>query len=251
MFMVSLVKEYKALLKSPVPVVTWAVVTVLVSYAGPFGTFNKMPFQLRLAYWATVVAVSILLGLAVRLTIRRLMQGYGYWPMSGAIAVAMAVMLSGPLTWFSARVSTGLNHSSPALPEMFFLVFVVSLGVSAVRRILAGNSVAPEITPIEPRLMRRIAPPLQGRLIRCSVFDHYVLVVTDKGESKLLLRFSDALDELEGADGLQVHRSHWVATDAVTGHEMEKGRLMLLLEDCSRVPVSRNYRGDVEARGLI
>ena len=115
--MVSLVKEYKALLKSPVPVVTWAVVTVLVSYAGPFGTFNKMPFQLRLAYWATVVAVSILLGLAVRLTIRRLMQGYGYWPMSGAIAVAMAVMLSGPLTWFSARVSTGLNHSSPALPE--------------------------------------------------------------------------------------------------------------------------------------
>ena len=81
--------------------------------------------------------------------------------------------------------------------------------------------------------------------------DHYVEVHTEEGSDLLLLRFRDALRELDGLDGAQVHRSHWVARAAVAGVERRSGRIALRLVNGNRVPVSRSFAPALRDRGWL
>lgn len=107
----------------------------------------------------------------------------------------------------------------------------------------------PVVAP-QPRLLDRLAPEQRGRLYWISVRDHYVDVGTSQGVSSLLLRLSDAMVETAGEEGGQVHRSHWVAWGAVTSAERQRGKMVLILSDGARIPVSKTYRAEVEARGI-
>ena len=101
-----------------------------------------------------------------------------------------------------------------------------------------------------PALLERLPRPLRGPLWRISVADHYVEVTTDKGSSLVLMRLSDAIKEVAPTAGLQVHRSHWVALDAVRRGTRQNGRPALELVDGSVVPVSRTYLVAVRAAGF-
>ena len=59
--------------------------------------------------------------------------------------------------------------------------------------------------------------------------DHYVRAHTMLGSDLVLLRLRDAIAELDGIEGAQVHRSWWVARDVVEGVEREGRKLRLLL----------------------
>jgi DNA-binding LytR/AlgR family response regulator len=67
----------------------------------------------------------------------------------------------------------------------------------------------------------------------------------------VLLRLQDAVAALQAADGLQVHRSHWVATNAVAQHRRVQGRDFLVLKSGDEIPVSRSFRPAVIEAGLI
>lgn len=106
------------------------------------------------------------------------------------------------------------------------LVITLTLGciciaVSRLQLAPEPQEAAAEAGPIGTPLLRRLPPDLRGALIRLSMNDHYVEVETAKGATLVLLRFADALNELGDADGLQVHRSHWVARTAVKGRAAE------------------------------
>ena len=105
-------------------------------------------------------------------------------------------------------------------------------------------------TPEPPALLERLPRPQRGRLRHLSVADHYVAVRTDKGNSLVLMRLSDAIRETAPIAGLQVHRSHWVALDAVRRSTRQNGRPALELDDGSIVPVSRTYIAAVRAAGF-
>ena len=107
----------------------------------------------------------------------------------------------------------------------------------------------PEPAP-EPRLVQRLDPGLRGPILSISVRDHYVDVMTGHGTASLLMRFGDAIAEA-GVAGAQVHRSHWVAWDAIDTVEREGAKLFLRLKPGMRVPVSKNHRDKLELRGLI
>jgi DNA-binding LytR/AlgR family response regulator len=64
------------------------------------------------------------------------------------------------------------------------------------------------------------------------------------------MRLGDAMQELAG-QGLQVHRSHWVAPEAVRRHRRDKGRDLLVMTDGAEVPVSRSFRAAAQDAGLI
>ena len=55
------------------------------------------------------------------------------------------------------------------------------------------------------------------------------------------MRLADAVAELEGLEGAQVHRSWWVARDAVVGVTRGDGRATLTLKGGVTAPVSRRY----------
>src|SRR5690606_17132350 len=72
-----------------------------------------------------------------------------------------------------------------------------------------------EDIPPRPAVLNRLPHHLRGRLIYMSMQDHYVDVHTDRGNALVLMRLGDAIAETGATPGLQIHRSHWVALDAV------------------------------------
>ena len=80
--------------------------------------------------------------------------------------------------------------------------------------------------------------------------DHYVEAFTTAGSTLILMRFADAVEELQGADGLRVHRSHWVVRRHVVKASRRNGRTVLHMTGGQEIPVSRGYLADVTAAGL-
>jgi hypothetical protein len=91
----------------------------------------------------------------------------------------------------------------------------------------------------------------RGQLLCLEMDDHYLKVHTDKGQHMLLMRLKDALAQLEGFNGLQTHRSWWVATDAVAKVNKENRKISLLLTNQIEVPVSRTFIEAVKAANII
>ena len=61
----------------------------------------------------------------------------------------------------------------------------------------------------------------------------------------------ELVSELEGIEGMQVHRSWWVARDAITDAKRGDGRARLTLKDGAEVPVSRTYASRLRDEGWI
>lgn len=257
----SFAKEIKASFRSPLIYIVWAVLSLWLTVSGPFGTREALPAAERALYWTGVVALSILIGRLVRVFAEMALDTRPESLRRLAVAPVIAGVL-GPVLW-------AYTHAFPAaLPptmlQFLAYVFLVALGVQLIRWASAhhvlrfGNLGAHDIpVPAEPaqaegpRLVTRLDPELRGAVLRVSARDHYLDVYTDKGCGELLLRFSDALAELDRAQGGQVHRSHWVAWDAVAAAEREGARLFLRLVDGGRVPVSRSFLDVVAARGFL
>jgi len=107
---------------------------------------------------------------------------------------------------------------------------------------------APE-QPSLALLLRRL-PQSVGREILClKAQEHYTNVLTAQGNALVYMRFSDAVAlAAMGIDGVQIHRSYWVAYAAIKGFERAEGRCMVRLVNDETLPVSRTYQTQV--RGL-
>jgi DNA-binding LytR/AlgR family response regulator len=67
----------------------------------------------------------------------------------------------------------------------------------------------------------------------------------------VLMRLADAIRETGDVPGLQIHRSHWVATSAVVKAHRSEGKVTLELSNGMRLPVSRGYLPAVREAGLV
>ena len=99
-----------------------------------------------------------------------------------------------------------------------------------------------------PAFLRRLAPPVKGQLLAVQAQEHYVRVITAEGAHCTLYRFGDALRELEGLSGLQVHRSFWVADAGVAALRNDRRGLRIVLRNGEQVPVSARHTGIVQRR---
>lgn len=247
----------------PVLAVTVAVLTIL----GPFGTFQDMGFAARLAYWGGLVASGNALFDLVMLVARRLLTDHERtWPLRMATALLAVSLIQ---TLLVALLEQELRRPSLVTPlglvALYGYVVVVTLLVAAppiwlerrdlglVERNAPIRSGEPATQPA-PRgdapFLDRIPPRLGRDLLALEMEDHYVRVHTSAGSDLILMRLRDAIAELAGIDGLQVHRSHWVAAAAVAVVERRPdGKLTLRLTNGLCVPVSRNCAPAVRAAG--
>jgi len=113
---------------------------------------------------------------------------------------------------------------------------------------LASSVAAPLEAAGEPAFLQRFDPPLAGRVLAVQAQEHYVRVVTSGGATTTLYRFGDALRELEGLPGLQVHRSFWVADDGVAALKSGRRGLRIVLRNGEQVPVSAKHADIVQRR---
>ena len=118
------------------------------------------------------------------------------------------------------------------------------------------SQAAPDPAPVAPpelaaaAFFRRLPPELGTDLISLSIEDHYLNVVTGRGQSMQLMSMADAERELAEYPGLRIHRSHWIARDHARAINLSERSVSL--SDGRVLPVARSRLRDVEkvlARG--
>lgn len=257
--------------RSPVLGVSVAVLTVL----GPFGTFQDMSLSGRLAYWGGLLLAGTLEFDLVILIVRWMVSNHARrWPWMLAAAIVTVSLIQTVIVAALEQGRRGLDVASPPiLAELYGYVLVITLLVAAVPIWLelrrhglieapprpsrpptvappVPRGITPKTPPCAAPFLDRIPPKLGRDLLALEMEDHYIRVHTPLGSDLILLRLRDAMAELAGLDGLQVHRSHWVAAHAVATVERNAdGRLTLILVNDRRVPVSRSYSAAVRAAG--
>jgi LytTr DNA-binding domain len=121
------------------------------------------------------------------------------------------------------------------------------VGLAVIDSVQALASPGLDSKPSLVLLLRRL-PPGVGRDILClKAQEHYTEVVTSQGSALVYMRFSDAVAlAATGIDGVQIHRSYWVAYTAMAGFDRTDGRIFTRLINGETLPVSRTYQARVQ-----
>ncbi|MEC7762482.1 MAG: LytTR family DNA-binding domain-containing protein [Pseudomonadota bacterium] len=256
-------REIVALAKSRGVWIGLGATGVILGLAGPFGTDDVMRTLPRLIYWVAVAAIGFFAGSSTATLVAETLRGrgVGMWP-----AVVVAGAVAGVVN-FALLAAINTAVFGPAFIETNALlilaanVVVISIIIAAAyvsiqRHVTAAEGDAMKgapggAAPEPPRLLARMPLEKRGRLIAISVQDHYVEVVTDKGAELILLRLGDAMEETGHVGGMQVHRSHWIATGEVVAAKRDGARAILTMSDGRDIPVSRTYVPAVKEAGLL
>lgn len=238
--------------------VTVAVLLAGATVAGPFGTYEDLTILERLLYWGTaIVGCGIIMEVLLIVALTHPILNLPAWARLGA-----AVFIgSFPAAAVVLALEYGLRGYAPGplfALRIWLLVGGIALLISFVeyRRALLSVTVRAELPPSEKvreddgsakgeaappgaLFLRSLDPALGHSLVSLSKQGHYLEVVTRNGHTLILKRLADAVAELDGCRGLQIHRSHWVALDAVRDVVRENGRVIAQLDDGRHLPVSR------------
>ncbi len=247
----------------------WITVAVF-SYLGPFGTSGRLTAVELVIYWTLAIVPNWALAVIVFPyslgdRFRTLRE---YLPAATVATLACAVPGTGLIlaleAWMAEPIeaSQSVAYVYSCVVLVFFVLAFLSYRlledphrdpVPSGQGASATDSVAlPVDEPhVHAEFLSRLPSHLGREVLHLRMQDHYVEVHTDRGKDMVLLRFRDAIRELDGVDGRQVHRSHWVARRAVTGTVRKGGRLFLKLSNDSIVPVSRTFMPDLKGEGWL
>jgi len=105
----------------------------------------------------------------------------------------------------------------------------------------AAADPAPGTSPPGTALLDRLPARLGRDLVQLEAQQHYLRVVTTRGEHLLLHGLAPAVAELarQGIAGMQVHRSLWVAWAHVERLDLRPGSPAVVLRDGRRLPIGR------------
>lgn len=232
-----------------------AIVALLAAAAGPFGTYDLKNFWGLLFFWSLVIFISTVLG-AVCKRIAQFFVGEMRPVLTDLILIALMTVLFTPVLYgMIIWLFEGSKEFGPRYWYLTCIVAVVSASVCALRRILPGFQVkSPSAQPISeggPRLEDRLPETFHGPILRLTVDDHFVDVVTKMETYRLRMRLADAVAEMDPVLGYWTHRSHWVAASSIERVERDKGRIFLHLTNGDLIPVSRKYRSGLDAAGVL
>ncbi len=229
---------------------------------GPFGGYDRWDLWSRLNTWVLIVAAGTLVFGAVRAMhdVFRLDTVGGFM----ATLITGSIPLSVIVGWLTAQPLGTLSLSQwPIKYVNTALISTICLGavqlVISLRRqpeyVEGPGSISvvsePQATLPSPLHQRLPATAREARILALRTDDHYVHVYTDRGSHMILLRFKDALRELEPLDGAQIHRSWWVAREAVDGVEREGDRYQLKLVNGETAPVARRRVTTLRSEGWL
>ena len=230
-------------------------ITAMLAVAGPFNTLEELSFAPRLAYWASIAVLTALPSFLVAFAINRFAHDRG-WPLVLTIAVA-GLAASVPVTFvvwiISAFIAGNGEQTVGGLVGTAFRSIPIAVGITAIYTLLRRDKATVQAKATDPAILAvvpfldRLSPEMGRVLLTLQAQDHYVEVVTTRGKELVLVRLADAERELDGIDGMRVHRSWWVARAAVSGLERSDGKVVLVLTDGRSVPVSRANEKTVRA----
>lgn len=239
----------------------WTAISVglglIFAWFGVYGT-GEIPFPERVGYWTLLMA----LGAGCSLFIAPLV--FEKWFPTGppAIPIALAaILISIPITAGIVVIeAVGDGTITPPVwwAQQYVYVLVIStlltIGGWALDRFNAQKvaSTAPAPAAAGSAFADRLPVKFRSGLVYAvSAEDHYLRVHTSLGETMILMRLADAVRELASLEGLQTHRSWWVARQGLAEVSRVDGRVTLKLKSGAEAPVSRTYQKAVKDAGWV
>jgi len=253
----SALREIRAHLSSPVVVAALAGTSVILVLSGPFRTLDLLAPVPRAAYWVTVVFGTYAIGTVVFTLLYR-------WPRFDKLHPVLRVAAASPVMGLAVAVllmalDFGIGQDPP--PDLASLAGLVALASVISAAVLIPQELTAARQPVaaslkaagsrRPAILARLPVDRRGALLALSAEDHYVRVITTSGETLVLIRLGDAMGETGDVPGLQVHRSHWVARDAVRAVRRLGDGAVVTLETGRDVPVSRRFVPALRQAGLL
>ncbi len=248
-----------------------AVIGIVLALMGPFGTF-ALPLGARVIDWQVFIFGGYCVFRPV-VTAGSLVAAQGGMPRWLAIGLACMVAAM-PVTVLVGWALGGMAWRGLTLgtlveiyPDILLVGAAITLLQVMAGRVQAADRPVPdpalpleppaartvELTPgpertidavvkqvTQPRFLARLPVGHRDGLIAIESEDHYVRVHNRAGSTLVLLRLADAVAELEGIDGLRIHRSWWVARDAVAEVLRRDRAISLRLVNGIEAPVARN-----------
>ena len=259
-------------MRPTIPLLSLAAAIAVCTLAGPFGTGAVFTAGPRFLFWLALLGLNTALWQgAMWLGHRLLGSGRRGFALTTAAA---APLLNLPLSWEIGAVSALLGRpiDVPWLPVyltalLFSLLLALLVHAAQGRAAAVPEPAQPPAPPPQPAqqaapaaavpvpptgLLARAGLDDPGLLLAVEAEDHYLRLHLSDGRSPLVhYRLKDALVELAGIDGQQVHRGFWVAAAAVAGAARENRKWLLVLRDGRRVPVSESFAPAARARGWL
>lgn len=216
---------------------------------------DQLPFYMRFVFWTSTMVTGIgATSLAGPWVFNHLLPGRNLVLQLALVAAVISLPVWVVILGFTASLTGHWPFND--VPMQFLRIFAVSFivvsgGYAGLKMLgLIGAETNPEnpagASPV-PSFLERLPAKYHGAaLYAVSSEDHYLRIHTDRGEEMILMRLSDAMRELEGADGLQTHRSWWVAREGVDHVARDNGKQKIVLKSGGAAPVSRSFASAVK-----
>ncbi len=228
-------------------VVVAIITAILFAFLGPFNTFMNMSLAKRLGFWLTLIAMcGLFFHVSVMFTLHY--QRIAHWSrlmrlLTGSFVASFPGLLVFLLTDYLFR---GRVYSSSNLLFLWTTVFVIGTCISYANFMppfikLSEEEKEAEEDPELIPFLKRLSDDLGYKLVSMSMKDHYIHVTTSNGNELIHVTFADAMRELRLYPGMQIHRSHWVAKDAITRLVRQGRSDFVELNDGRKLPVSNSY----------
>ena len=251
------------------------VVGVVLALIGPFGSANA-PLAVRLGSWLLFAWVGYAVFSPIGWMVERLHRSLhlpeiGLWIAGCLIATIPLTAIIWAIGFWPRPVP--LPSGEQAL-QAYFNVLVIGASITVLFHLIERSKHAPppaaepHSSPLpsgaapyapatmpepaaapQPAFLDRLPAHLGSDLIALEMEDHYVRAHTALGSELILLRLRDAVAELDGVEGAQVHRSWWVARHAVEDVTREGRNVRLVLPGGLEAPVARAKVADLRQAG--
>lgn len=231
-------------------------IIIIVTLAGPFGSF-ALPLGTRFLLWSSLIGINTAKWSLWTTQILPRFTGKRQLAMVGVGALVLNVTIGWEVEVVYAAVGRPIDL--PVL-KTWVIAAAISLTIGAVIWATGRDGIseqpplaaAPASIAPGSLLARKAGLNSLTDLYAVEAEDHYVrLYLPDRRRPLILYQFGDALAELAGIDGLQVHRSVWVAERAIISARREGRNWRLEIVDGVRFPVGPSFLATVRARGWL
>ena len=225
-----------------------AAIGAVLAALGPFGSFAIGDYGARLAYWLPgsilgYAAFKPIFAIGIW-TARRLDFPAPAGMIAGVLAAAVPASLL--ILWWNGRLG---NIITPDRGFQLYvqvaiiggiIAFLFTLIERATGRAPAASDGGGDPEEANVPFLNRLPADVAADLVALEMEDHYVRAHSPGRSTLILMRMRDAEVELGKTDGMRVHRSWWVARDAVQNVSRDGRRLVLELRGGLKAPVARD-----------
>lgn len=249
---------------------------LLFGLIGPFGTF-EIPLVPRVLLWIMMILAGYPIFRALGTVADWLAEATAvpYW-----LALFLALTIAAiPMSFIVAGLFMRMDPINAVQQQGFLIlyaeVWLVGLVIHGAMTMLMrqpvidtmapaapaaaatdDRSVSPAAFPESPPTLAapELAPALPlpagfGPLLALKAEDHYLRAYAPGREELFLMRLRDAVAMLPADAGLHVHRSWWVAREAVTAVSRDGRTATLSLSNGIEVPVARDRMAAIKSAG--